>query len=132
MVGESVSDCLGEGFGTHLEPLSRGEPLRDVETTVVGADDQEKTISLSASVMRDRYRAPVAFVYTLRDISHRKKSEDRIRQLAYFDDLTNLPNRTRSNEQLHHCLEIAAVENIPENQVAVLSNGMSASTSATR
>ncbi|MDH3587939.1 MAG: diguanylate cyclase, partial [Gammaproteobacteria bacterium] len=113
LVGTSIASCLGDEFGAHLEPLSEGVPLRDVESVVTGSDGEPTTISLSASVMRDRYRVPVAFVYTLRDISHRKRAEDRIRQLAYFDDLTSLPNRAQSNEQLHHCLEIAAAENIP-------------------
>ncbi|MBT8136042.1 MAG: EAL domain-containing protein [Gammaproteobacteria bacterium] len=113
MVGETVTACLGESLGAHLEQLAGGEPLRDIESTVVNKDGQTTTISLSASMMHDRYRMPVAFVYTLRDISHRKRAEDRIRQLAYFDDLTSLPNRTQSNEQLHRCLEIAAAENIP-------------------
>ncbi len=113
MVGETISKCLGEPLGAHLETLASGDPVRDIESVLRNCDGDEITISLSASVMTDRYGMPVAFVYTLRDISHRKEAEDRIRQLAYYDDLTNLPNRTQSNEQLHHCLEIAASENIP-------------------
>lgn len=112
MAGKPVAAVLGKSLGAHLKTLSIGEPIRDIESIVKTIDGDARTISLSASVMRDRYEKPVAFVYTLRDISHRKAAEDRIRQLAYFDGLTDLPNRTRSNEKLHHCLEIAAAENI--------------------
>ena len=44
------------------------------------------------------------YVATLSDISARKISEDKIRQLAYYDPLTNLPNRTLFNDRLKHAL----------------------------
>ncbi|NNF67485.1 MAG: EAL domain-containing protein [Gammaproteobacteria bacterium] len=113
MLGQSLSATLGDNFVAFLETLSSGKPLRDVETCVLDSMGKSKTISLSGSIMRDRYQKPVAFVYTIRDISQRKAAEDRIRQLAYFDVLTDLPNRAQSNEQFEKCLQIAGEKDIP-------------------
>ncbi len=41
------------------------------------------------------------------EISHRKRAEERIRHLAYYDDLTGLPNRQLFREQLQGALKSA-------------------------
>ncbi|MCF7981050.1 MAG: EAL domain-containing protein [Pseudomonadales bacterium] len=46
-------------------------------------------------------------VAIVQDITERKQNEDRMRQLAYFDSLTGLPNRTLFTEQLEQMLESA-------------------------
>ncbi|MEL7451417.1 MAG: EAL domain-containing protein, partial [Pseudomonadota bacterium] len=46
----------------------------------------------------------------VRDISDRKKAEDRIRFLAYNDPLTGLPNRTSFTRTLNHFLRKARVD----------------------
>jgi diguanylate cyclase (GGDEF)-like protein len=43
----------------------------------------------------------------VRDITERKISEERIRHLAYYDGLTNLPNRTFFRAQLEHAISHA-------------------------
>jgi len=42
-----------------------------------------------------------------RDITSRKEMEDKIRQLAYFDTLTNLPNRRMLNDRLSKALALS-------------------------
>jgi diguanylate cyclase (GGDEF)-like protein len=44
---------------------------------------------------------------TTQDITERKKSEEKIRFLAYYDDLTLLPNRTLFMDRLNVSLEVA-------------------------
>ncbi len=46
-------------------------------------------------------------VAIVQDITERKQNENRMRQLAYFDSLTGLPNRTLFTEQLEQMLESA-------------------------
>jgi len=43
-------------------------------------------------------------VHSLRDITERKQMEEQIRQLAFHDTLTNLPNRRLLNDRLSHAL----------------------------
>lgn len=42
-----------------------------------------------------------------RDITERKQLEDKIHQLAYFDTLTNLPNRRMLNDRLNQALALS-------------------------
>ncbi|MBV8469155.1 MAG: EAL domain-containing protein [Burkholderiaceae bacterium] len=45
---------------------------------------------------------PIALMGTLQDISERKRAEDEIKNLAYFDSLTALPNRRHLIDSLKH------------------------------
>lgn len=49
----------------------------------------------------------VSYVCFFSDISERKASEQRIHRLAYYDALTQLPNRTLFQERLHTALQHA-------------------------
>ncbi|BCB27828.1 hypothetical protein SKTS_27140 [Sulfurimicrobium lacus] len=44
------------------------------------------------------------FIVFIRDISERKKAEEQIRQLAYYDTLTNLPNRRLLLDRLNQSI----------------------------
>ncbi|NOU40535.1 MAG: diguanylate cyclase [Methylotenera sp.] len=39
-----------------------------------------------------------------RDVTERKKIEDKVRQLAFYDELTSLPNRRLLNDRLNQCI----------------------------
>lgn len=51
----------------------------------------------------------VGVVVTFKDITQRKEMEEKIYHQAYFDSLTNLPNRLLLNKQLNHVLTEAKV-----------------------
>lgn len=44
---------------------------------------------------------------TIRDVSKKKRAEEIIRNMAYYDNLTNLPNRRKFNDQLNTVFESA-------------------------
>ncbi len=46
------------------------------------------------------------YVASFSDISLRKAAEEEIKQLAFYDPLTQLPNRRLLQERLEHCVEI--------------------------
>lgn len=50
--------------------------------------------SLSLSMLYDEMAQPIGMIGYLSDITDRKRSEEKINHLAYYDSLTDLPNRT--------------------------------------
>ena len=57
--------------------------------------------------IRNEQDQPIEIVGCWLDINDRKKAEDKISYLAYFDDLTGLPNRAFMKEMLEHSLSNA-------------------------
>ncbi|RIW27812.1 EAL domain-containing protein [Bacillus salacetis] len=66
-----------------------------------------KVIDVEVSAMPILYGGKPAFQLVGRDITERKKSEETIREMAYFDTLTGLPNRNMFKQRLHKKLQSA-------------------------
>ena len=64
---------------------------KTLELTAMRSNGQEFPIELSVSAFR--YREAWHAMGILRDITQRKETENRVRQLAFYDELTKLPNR---------------------------------------
>jgi len=75
------------------------------EITALRKNGQEFPIELSISAFqtKDEWHA----LALVRDISERKQAEERIRQLAYYDTLTGLPNRLMLLGNLNQALLLA-------------------------
>ena len=58
------------------------------------------TEMLTISVLRDDQGITQQYVALFSDISERKAMEEKVRQLAFYDDLTELPNRRLLNDRL--------------------------------
>ena len=54
---------------------------------------------------------PACISGTIQDITDRRRAEEQIRQLVYYDDLTSLPNRKMLSEQLERILRRAGTTN---------------------
>jgi len=66
-------------------------------------------VHTEATVVTDCYGMPIRLEGSIQDISERKVAEDQIRQLAFFDMLTGLPNRVLFMDHLgriHHKAQI--------------------------
>jgi|GEM_PF-1700877 len=61
-------------------------------------------VQLTASVLRDTHGAPQYFDVQVEDISERRRHQEQIRQLAYFDALTGLANRRLLQDRLEQVL----------------------------
>ena len=63
--------------------------------------------SLSLSPLCDLEGRPVGLIAYLTDITERKHAEDRLHHLAYYDELTGLPNRTLFARLVDQALMVA-------------------------
>ena len=70
-------------------------------------DGQEIPVLLSTSQLKDGDDADQGLVYVAKDITDRKKAEQKLEQMALYDFLTGLPNRMTFNDRLQHTLQQA-------------------------
>lgn len=70
----------------------------------VGKDGVEFPCWLCISAVRDDAGVVTHYVATHTDITLRKAAEDEFKRLAFFDPLTNLPNRRLLSDRLHQAV----------------------------
>jgi diguanylate cyclase (GGDEF)-like protein/PAS domain S-box-containing protein len=63
------------------------------EHRIIGKNDRAMWVEQQAEVVFGDNETPLRVLGTVQDISDRKRTEQRIHQLAYYDALTGLPNR---------------------------------------
>jgi diguanylate cyclase (GGDEF)-like protein/PAS domain S-box-containing protein len=75
-----------------------------LEYRIVRPEGFVRTVSEVAVALNDPEGSPVAVQGTLQDVTERVEAEKRIRYLAFYDDLTGLPNRACLREMVHAAL----------------------------
>jgi diguanylate cyclase (GGDEF)-like protein/PAS domain S-box-containing protein len=98
-VREAIEICRKE-----RTPLS-------VEHRVVDSGFPPRTVQEQGSFVIDEEGRAVRFIGTAQDITQRKQAEAQIRRLAYYDNLTGLPNREFFKELLGQAIDIAQRHN---------------------
>lgn len=93
-------------FKTMRKTVDDGEAWR-IETGVVCKNVQVKPSILSVTATRDTENQVTHYVGVLVDMAEKKQSEQRIYRLAYFDSLTEVPNRASFFERLERALNNA-------------------------
>ena len=78
-----------------------------VDQRIVTANGEERYIHVAAQINKDETRRPVWTVGYVQDITERKQTEKKIRRLAYYDSLTDLPNRTLFKDYFNHAIALA-------------------------
>ncbi len=89
-----------------MEMVSTGSHA-SVEHVHYDHNGEKKYIEVLASPIRDENGNVIQAIHTSRDITERKRAEEQIRFLAYYDSLTRLPNRTFYKELLARALTYA-------------------------
>lgn len=75
-----------------------------LEYRIVRPDGFIRTVNEVAVAINDQEGSAVAVQGTLQDVTERVEAEKRIRYLAFYDDLTGLPNRAYFREMVHAAL----------------------------
>ncbi|MBI5428096.1 MAG: EAL domain-containing protein [Nitrospinae bacterium] len=83
--------------------------------------DKGHAVLLEARAVKTEWEGEPSFLVILRDITERRKAEATIRRMAFYDDLTGLPNRALLIDRLEHCLKQAKREN---KMLAVIALGL--------
>jgi len=92
---------------------AQGKYTADLEYRCLRSDGEELTIHQQAEAVLGEGGEVLRMSGFLQDVSDRKRSEDRIRELAYYDVLTGLPNRRFFKESLDRALRHARSSNKP-------------------
>lgn len=78
-----------------------------IDQRLVLRDGDECYIHSEARIHRDETGQPIWTVGYIQDITERKQYEKKIKHLAFFDNLTNLPNRTLFKDYFNHAMALA-------------------------
>ncbi|MDD2545769.1 MAG: EAL domain-containing protein [Burkholderiaceae bacterium] len=87
-----------------LARIARGERVSHFETVRRHKNGQLIDISSTISPVQDERGVVIGASTIARDITHSKESEREIHRLAYYDPLTQLPNRRLFQDRLEHAL----------------------------
>lgn len=72
----------------------REQSALSIEHRIVRPDGTIRTVLQEAEVFQDEEGKPLKMVGTLQDITSRRQAEDKIKTLAYYNNITGLPNRS--------------------------------------
>lgn len=127
--GRMISEVMGQGWDVAVHPDDLAESretwqaaVRErrafkVECRFQGTEGRTTWVFCQAEPIFGPGGEMEGFIGSVTDISRRKRTEEEIRQLAYYDSLTKLPNRQFFMEQLDRAMATARRN---QNHVALL------------
>ncbi|MCG7335882.1 diguanylate cyclase [Sporosarcina sp. ACRSM] len=113
MIGQQLEKTLllpssmKNGEQTFTFKAIEGKMICDERLEVTGVRQDRSTIPLELTVTKIKKAGSSLYTIYARDITPLKQTEENIRQLAYHDTLTGLPNRRFFEESLRRSLEEA-------------------------
>jgi diguanylate cyclase (GGDEF)-like protein/PAS domain S-box-containing protein len=99
-------EVSSEEFMSYVEPLRNGE-VDQVHFETVHQRKDGSSYPVEVLLQYSPDEEPPVFVAMILDISEKKKAADRLNFLAYYDNLTGLPNRSLFVDRLQQAMKVA-------------------------
>jgi len=118
MEGEHAGACYGI-FGECLHASDRmkvkaamrrvlsGSDSLSLDCRIINRKDQTLDVHAEAQVRRDGAGRPVQLLGYVQDVTEKRRAEEKVRRLAYYDNLTGLPNRIHFTDHFDQAIERA-------------------------
>ncbi len=78
-----------------------------IEYRIITGSGQQRYVTQQIEIIENQNRGLIGLTGIIQDITERKDYENKIKHLAYYDDITGLPNRTFFLELLASSIKIA-------------------------
>jgi len=113
-----ISEILSmDNTDDFLVKLIKKQNIQNLEIEFIKKDTEKLPVILSVSLIKSHEKNIDGFIFVAQDISERKKNEEALYRLSYYDVLTGLPNRTYFESHVKHEMANANENN---NQIAFL------------
>ena len=93
-----------------LVQLARGKVAQGIDVRVHGLDGQVRNVHVLGEALLSSTGSVSGLAGTIQDATERMQAIEQIHRLAYFDVVTELPNRSRFHDRLAETLEAARRE----------------------
>ncbi len=110
LTGRRISDifaCTSKDDIEHCTDIVCMLGRHTFESVHAKKDGTEFPVGIEVTALRDENGEIVYRVATIRDLTEQKKSEEQIEYLAYYDQLTGLPNRLLSQDRTEQAISHA-------------------------
>ncbi len=84
----------------HVQQILAGTDVPPIEHQIIRKDGKIRWVSDTTILCKDAYGKLLSYDGVIKDITERKVAEEQIRNLAYYDTLTQLPNRRMLDDRL--------------------------------
>jgi diguanylate cyclase (GGDEF)-like protein len=94
-------------FGRWIIQLARGKVLQGLDVRLLGQGGELRHVHVLGEALLSATGSVLGLVGTIQDATERARTIQQMHRLAYFDVVTELPNRSRFHEKLAETLEAA-------------------------
>ncbi|MFZ6752199.1 diguanylate cyclase domain-containing protein [Undibacterium sp. Dicai25W] len=116
MTGFMDTELLRSGAGFPYWPQDENDQLQallqrvlqgaegEIEVSLIRKNGTRFPANMTFSCVKDENGYPINYIATIKDITERKRMEDDVHRLAFYDPLTNLPNRRLLHDRIEQSI----------------------------